>query len=286
MITAEGVSLTLGGAPVLRDVSVSVGTGRWLGVVGPNGAGKTSLLRCLAHQVRHHGSVRLGGHDVRALSRRELARLVAYVPQRPVFPPDMTVTEYVLLGRTPYLGYMASPRTADRRLCTQLLDRLLLGGLSERRLGGLSGGELQRLVLARALAQQAPILLLDEPTSALDLGRRLDALELVDDLRRERELTVVSAVHDLTLAGQFSDVIALMAAGGIVALGTPPEVLRVDRLTSVFGTGVDVLVDGGELIIVSRRGRADPAPGNGTDGKRPRNRLDASLSADDGPVVT
>ncbi len=269
MITAEGLSLTLGGAPVLRDVSLSVGTGQWLGLVGPNGAGKTSLLRCLAHQVRHQGDVRLGGQDVRALSRRELARLVAYVPQRPVFPPDMTVTEYVLLGRTPYLGYVASPRAADRLLCTQLLDRLLLGGLSDRRLAGLSGGELQRLVLARALAQQAPVLLLDEPTSALDLGRRLDALELVDDLRRERGLTVVSAVHDLTLAGQFSDVIALMAAGGIVASGRPQEVLRVDRLTSVFGTGVDVLVDGGDLIIVSRRGRAD-----------------ASISADDDPAVT
>ncbi|MGZ4435011.1 MAG: ABC transporter ATP-binding protein [Trebonia sp.] len=286
MITAEGLSLTLGGAPVLRDVSLSVRTGQWLGLVGPNGAGKTSLLRCLAHQVRHQGHVRLGGQDVRTLSRRQLARLVAYVPQRPVFPPDMTVTEYVLLGRTPYLGYLASPRTADRRLSTQLLDRLLLGGLSERRLGGLSGGELQRLVLARALAQQAPILLLDEPTSALDLGRRLDALELVDDLRRERELTVVSAVHDLTLAGQFSDVIALMAAGGIVALGPPREVLRVDRLTSVFGAGVDVLVDGGELIIVSRRGRAAASPSDGTDGKRPRNRFDSSLSADDGPAVT
>ena len=286
MITAEGLSLTLGGAPVLRDVSLSVRTGQWLGLVGPNGAGKTSLLRCLAHQVRHQGHVRLGDQDVRTLSRRELARLVAYVPQRPVFPPDMTVTEYVLLGRTPYLGYLGSPRTADRRLSTQLLDRLLLGGLSERRLGGLSGGELQRLVLARALAQQAPILLLDEPTSALDMGRRLDALELVDDLRRERELTVVSAVHDLTLAGQFSDVIALMAAGGIVALGPPREVLRVDRLTSVFGAGVDVLVDGGELIIVSRRGRGAAAPGDGTDGKRPRNRFDSSLSADDGPAVT
>jgi iron complex transport system ATP-binding protein len=257
VITVEHVSLTLDEAPILRDVSFSVDAGRWLGLIGPNGAGKTSLLRCLAHQVRHQGVVRIGEHDVRALSRRDLARQVAYVPQRPVFPPDVSVIDYVLLGRTPYLGYLASPRAADRRMCTGLLDELRLGGMSDRRLSGLSGGELQRLVLARALAQQAPVLLLDEPTSALDLGRRLDAMELVDHVRRERDLTVVSAVHDLTLAGQFSDTLALMAAGGIVALGPPREMLHVSRLAPIFGAGVEVIDAGGELIVVSRRSRAD-----------------------------
>lgn len=274
MISVDDVSLTLDGNPVLRDVSLRVGKGQWLALVGPNGAGKTSLLRCLAHQVRHRGTVRLGGRDVRGLSRRDLARLLAFVPQRPVFPPDMSVSDYVLLGRTPYLGYLASPRTADREACAGLLDRLRLSGMAERRLDRLSGGELQRLVLARALAQDAPVLLLDEPTSALDLGRRLDALELIDDLRQERELTVVSAVHDLTLAGQFSDEIALMAAGGVIAVGSARQVLRAERLAPVFGTGIDVIEDGGELIVVSRRNRWHP---NGSS---------ASLSVDDSPLDT
>jgi iron complex transport system ATP-binding protein len=257
VITAEHVSLTIDGAPILRDVSFSVSDGSWLGLIGPNGAGKTSLLRCLAHQTRHQGDVQIGGHDVRKLSRRDLARQVAYVPQRPVFPPDLSVIDYVMLGRTPYLGYLASPRSADRRTCTDLLEELRLGGMSDRRLSGLSGGELQRLVLARALAQEAPVLLLDEPTSALDLGRRLDAMELVDHVRRQRGLTVVSAVHDLTLAGQFSDTLALMAAGGIVALGPPRDMLHVNRLAPIFGAGVEVIDDGGDLIVVSRRARMD-----------------------------
>ena len=125
--------------------------------------------------------------------------------------------------------------------------------MAARRLSTLSGGELQRLVLARALAQQAPVLVLDEPTSALDLGRRVDALELVDELRRERDLTVVSAIHDLTLAGQFADMLALMDSGRVVAVGAPKEVLREELLAPLFGVGVTVLEEDGDLVVVSRR---------------------------------
>ena len=141
-------------------------------------------------------------------------------------------------------------------MCAELLESLDLASMAERRLASLSGGELQRLVLARALAQEAPILLLDEPTSALDLGRRVDALELVDTLRQERGLTVISAMHDLTLAGQFADRLLLLADGRAVVGGKPDEVLTAESLSDHFGTGVSVLrSDEGDLVVVPRRRR-------------------------------
>jgi iron complex transport system ATP-binding protein len=166
----------------------------------------------------------------------------------------MTVLDYALLGRTPHIGFFGAESEEDRRLCAELLDRLELTPMAGRRLATLSGGELQRIVLARALAQSAPVLLLDEPTSALDLGRRVDALELVDELRRERGLTVLSALHDLTLAGQFADRLMLLSGGEVVASGPPGEVLEERLLSRHFGGRVSVFVtDDGELAVVPRR---------------------------------
>jgi iron complex transport system ATP-binding protein len=242
-----------------------VQAGEWLGIIGPNGAGKTTLLRSIARLVRHDGEITIGGQPAAGMSRRQLARFVAYVPQMPELPPQMTVGDYVLLGRTPHIGYLRMETDADRQICAGLLDRLALSPMAGRRLATLSGGELQRIVMARALAQQAPVLLLDEPTSALDLGRRVDALELVDDLRRERSLTVLSAVHDLTLAGQFADRLLLLDSGRVAASGTPADVLRDDVLAAHFGPGVRVIATAaGELVVMSRRA-AEPVirPGRG-----------------------
>ncbi len=164
--------------------------------------------------------------------------------------------DYVALGRLPHLGYFGAEGPQDRVHCGELLARLSLAHMSDRPLGAMSGGELQRLVLARALAQEAPILLLDEPTSALDLGRRVEALELVDELRHERSLTVVSALHDLTLAAQFADRLVLLAQGSIVAAGPADEVLVEGSLDQHFGTRVQILrSDDGEVIVVPRRQR-------------------------------
>ena len=151
----------------------------------------------------------------------DLAQLVAYVPQKPELPAEMTVADYILLGRSPHIGYFGVEKAEGPPLCAALLERLDLAHMAGAPLATLSGGELQRLVLARALAQEAPVLLLDEPTSALDLGRRVDALEIVDALRREHGLTVLSAMHDLTLAGQFADRLILLAEGEVAASGTP-----------------------------------------------------------------
>ena len=205
--------------------------------------------------LRYDGAITINGRPTTALGRRQLARLIAFVPQRPVLPPDMTVSEYVLLGRTAHIGYLRAETAADRRVCAAAIERLDLAGMSGRQLRTMSGGELQRVVLARALAQEAPVLLLDEPTSALDLGRRMDALELIDEVRRERSLTVLSAIHDLTLAGQFADRLLLLSAGRVAAAGEPAEVLTDAVLAGHFGPGVQVLTtNSGEIAVIARRG--------------------------------
>lgn len=254
MITLDGVGVRYGAVSALAEVTDQVQAGEWLGIIGPNGAGKTTLLRSIACLVQHDGKITIGGQPTSGLRRRRLARLVAYVPQHPELPPEMTVGDYVLLGRTPHIGYLRMETDADRRICAELLDRLALSPMAGRTLATLSGGELQRIVLARVLAQQAPVLLLDEPTSALDLGRRVDALELIDELRRERSLTVLSAVHDLTLAGQFADRLMLLDEGRVAATGPPASVLRDDVLAPHFGPGVQVMTTADNtLVVMSRR---------------------------------
>ncbi len=256
MLELDRVTVRYDGSVAVREVTATAAAGEWVGVIGANGAGKSSLLRAVAHLVRHDGVVRIGGEPTDRLSRRRRAQLVAYVPQQPELPAGMSVLDYTLLGRTPHIGYFCVESEQDRRHCVDLLDQLHLTDLADRHLATLSGGELQRVVLARALAQDAPVLLLDEPTSALDLGRRVDALELVDDLRRTRRLTVLSAMHDLTLAAQFADRLVLVAAGGVVASGTPAEVLDENLLSTCFGARVRVLDDGdGGLLVVPHRSR-------------------------------
>ena len=260
MISVDGLRVRFGATVALDGVSISVPAGGWTALIGPNGAGKTTLLRSVAGMIRAAGDIRLADRPAAGLSHRQRARLIAYVPQHPALPPEMTGLDYVLLGRTPHLGYFAVESDADRRICLDLLDRLELADMACRRLATMSGGEVQRLVLARALAQQAPIVLLDEPTSALDLGHRVDALELIDELRRERSLTVLSAIHDLTLAGQFADRLVLLRHGRVAADGPPAQVLRDDLLSEVFGTGVGVITTaGGELAVISHRQRPAPA---------------------------
>jgi iron complex transport system ATP-binding protein len=172
VVALDSVSVAAGGKTIVDGVSLEVERGEWVSVLGPNGAGKTTLLRVLAGTIGFRGEARLDGRSVGRLRRREVARLVAVVPQTPVVPAAMTVAEYVLLGRTPHLAALAQEGAEDRTAAGAALARLDLEELADRELGSLSGGELQRGVIARALAQEAPILLLDEPTTALDIGHQ------------------------------------------------------------------------------------------------------------------
>jgi iron complex transport system ATP-binding protein len=259
MVTAvewRGVGVALGGRPVLAGVDLAVAPGEWLAVVGPNGAGKTTLLRATARLVPSSGEVLVGGDPIGALGRRALARRVALVPQTPLVPPGMSASAYVLLGRTAHLAPFAGEGPADLAAATDALARLDLLPFAERPMTELSGGERQRVVLARLLAQGAPVALLDEPTSSLDIGQEQRALGLIDELRRTEGLTVVATMHDLSVAGQYADRIAILVGGRMVAVGTPAELLVPDVLHAHYGADVSVLDGPDGPVVVARRSRS------------------------------
>ena len=248
------VSVKYGSSVAVQGFTDTVRPGEWLCLIGPNGAGKSSLLRSAAGLVKHEGSILVDGSPLNLRSARRRAALVAHVPQSPAMPDDMTSTEYVLLGRNPYVGYFGNESKHDRMMVARVIERLDLEEFATRRLGTLSGGERQRLVIARALAQEAPIMLLDEPTSALDIGHQQQALELVDSLRREHGFTVVSAMHDLTLAGLYSDRLVLLHQGYCVATGPAEQVLKAETLSEFYGVSVTVLHEpDGTVVVVPRR---------------------------------
>lgn len=240
LLDARELTVRYGDRVAADSISLTVAAGEWTCLIGPNGAGKSSLLRAVTGLVPCEGTVDLDGTSIASLSPRERATRVAFVPQAPEMPNDMSGFEYVLLGRTPYIGYFGLESAHDREVVDAVIARLDLHEMATRPVGALSGGERQRLVIARALAQEAPLLVLDEPTSALDIGHQAQALELVDGLRHEEGLGVVSAMHDLTLAGMYADRLVLLRAGRVVASGTPAEVLHADVLADHYGVEVDV----------------------------------------------
>jgi iron complex transport system ATP-binding protein len=249
-LSATGLSVSLAGRGILHGIDLAIEAGAWVGIVGPNGAGKTTLLRALAGTIAYSGVVEIGGHPAEALGVRRRAREVALVPQRPEIPHGMSVSDYVLLGRAPHQGYLAIESTNDLREVESALASLELGDVAGRSLESLSGGECQRVVLARALAQAAPIMLLDEPTSSLDVGHQQQLLTLVDGMRRSCGLTVVSAIHDLTLAAQFCDRLVMLAGGRVVEDGSASHVLTESSIRRHYGARVRVLSDGDHGVVV------------------------------------
>jgi iron complex transport system ATP-binding protein len=249
-LAIDRVSVSLGGAQVVDRFTAQVADGEWVALIGPNGAGKTTLLRAVTGLVPYEGSIRIFAADASTLARKELARQVALVPQVPLMPADATVRDYVLLGRTPHVGYFGNERRSDFLAADSALERLDLIRFAHRRLGSLSGGERQRATLARALAQDAPILLLDEPTAALDVGRQQQVLELVDGLRAQSGLTVLSTMHDLTLAGQYADRLLLLDRGRLVAAGGAGDVLTGALIAEHYGADVDVVEAPGSGVVV------------------------------------
>ena len=256
-IEVRDVSVSFDVARVVDGVSLSLESGGWLALIGPNGAGKSTLLRAIAGLVGFDGEIMLGDRSIASLDRRSVARQVAFVPQTPFIPRAMNVTDYLLMGRTPYISYLGTETHADLVVVAEVLDELELTALAPRALGSLSGGELQRVVLGRAFVQRAPVLLLDEPTSALDVGHQQQVLELVDTLRHMNDLTVISAMHDLTLAGQFGDRLLMLDGGRVVAGGSAASVLTEPAIRRHYGAHVRVIDDpeGGILVVPTRPGK-------------------------------
>lgn len=252
-VYAAGVTVSIDDRPLVDACDVTVGRGDWVTILGPNGAGKTTLLHALAGLVPSTGRIELDGVPVRHLDGRARARAVAVVPQSPTIPGGMTVARYVLLGRTAHLGPLGRESGHDRSVVDRCLAQLDLEALAGRMVHTLSGGERQRVVLARGLAQEAPLLFLDEPTTALDIAHQQEILELIDDLRKRLALTVVSTMHDLTLAAQYGDHLVVLQAGRVVMSGPARQVLTGPQIERHFGARVDVIRHRGALVVVPRR---------------------------------
>ena len=243
-----------GDREVLRGIDLEVAEHEWVAVIGPNGSGKSTLLRAVAGTLSATGGVSVTGSPANGVNVKSRSRLVAMVAQNPVIPDGMTVLDYVLLGRTPYIPAWGTETTTDLRVVQRVLADLDLKAMPERVLQSLSGGELQRVVLARALAQDAPVLLLDEPTTALDVGHQQQVLELVDRLRKTRSITVLAAMHDLTLAAQYADRLVLLVDGTVAAAGAAEEVLTSGLLLEHYGADVAILRSPeGSVVVVPRR---------------------------------
>ncbi|WP_405145904.1 ABC transporter ATP-binding protein [Sphaerisporangium sp. NBC_01403] len=238
-LRAEGVGVVIGGRALVEDVSLEVATGEVVALVGPNGAGKSTLLRTFYRALRPtSGRVLLDGDDVWQLTGRQLARRLAAVLQEAPGEFELTVYDVVAMGRSPYKRAFQGDDAADLRIVTDALAALDVAGLAQAPFDRLSGGEKQRVLIARALAQQTGTMVLDEPTNHLDLRHQLDALHLV----RRLGVTAIVALHDLNLAAAFCDRICVLDAGRLVAAGPPTEVLTADLLTEVYQVDAEVNV--------------------------------------------
>jgi len=242
MLKIQNLSVDYGTRRILHNVSFEVQSGEVLALIGPTGAGKSTLIREVSGVLTIAGGhVRTNGDDFASLSTLQRAKYVATVPQAVSLPPPYTVWETVMFGRTPYLGFLGQPSKKDEEIAHQSLGRVSALPFAERRVGELSGGEQQRVLLARALCQSTPILLLDEPTAHLDLQYQVGLLELVSELAHKDNLAVLIALHDLNLAAHYADRVALMVAGQIKAEGKPDQVLRQELIEEAYCLPVQVV---------------------------------------------
>lgn len=244
-IAFDGVHFAYGDNAVLRDLRFSIEPGEFVGVIGPNGAGKTTLLRLLTGMhAAERGTVRVGERDVRAIPAPERARLLSVVPQSESMAFPYTVEAMVLLGRFPYTAFLGFEREEDVRIARDAMAQVGVEHLAARSVTDLSGGEQHRVLIARALAQRTPVLLLDEPNAHLDIHHQVALFDLLARLHGGEGRSVLIITHDLNLAGMYCDRILLLADGGAAAFGPPADVLREDLITRHFG--VRVRIDPGD----------------------------------------
>ena len=265
-IQAEDVHLSYGDKPILVGVDLEVSQGEVLGIVGPNGSGKSTFLRIAAGTLAsQRGRVLLDGEDMAMLKPKDRARLVAVVQQSPAAPPGFTAMDLVLMGRNPHLGLLQWESQSDYDTCRRVMELTETWEFADRQVSTLSGGELQRVFMARALAQETPTLLLDEPTAHLDISYQTAVLDIINRVRLLSDLTVIVAMHDLTLAAQYCDRIAVLHGGSVLACGAPAETLNEEVVSKAFGapvhiiphpsTGTPVVLPMGQSVSVKEEAR-------------------------------
>ena len=242
-IEIENLSLTIRNSNILNRISASVPYGSVTAVLGANGSGKSSFLKCLAGIIPYQGKIK---------TRLDKFGKISYVPQRPAVPIGMTLAEFVLLGRFEYTKWYLSETSLDREKCEEAITSLSLSQLAGRFVETLSGGELQRAVLARAVAQEATLLLLDEPTSALDIVNQIEVMSYLVTLQKRHKLTIIIALHDLNLALNYSDRTLLLKDGGMIGFGKTRSVMSAEKLSEVYKSPIEIRSqeDGNKTVFV------------------------------------
>jgi iron complex transport system ATP-binding protein len=256
-VDVAGTTVRIDGITIVEDVELAVQTAEFVGLVGPNGSGKTTLLRTIYRALRPvAGAVFVGGDDVWELHPKEAARRTAAVVQEAPSDIDFAVFEVVALGRLPHKGLIDRETRADHEICRGALERVGMADFEDRFFSTLSGGEKQRVLVARALAQQSSVLVLDEPTNHLDIRFQLELLDLI----RSLGVTTIASMHDLALAADHCDRLYALKGGRVVAAGTPAEVLTADLIADVFEVAVHTVVDPETQRVLLAFDRLQPRP--------------------------
>jgi len=232
----QSVGVAYGRNVVVKDLTFQVMPGEMVGLIGPNGCGKSTIIKAISRVIPlQSGKILLDGKDVFKIPRGDLARLLGVVPQMPLLPSTFTAFEIVLMGRNPHLGLLQYEGARDLNITWRAMGRTATQSIAERRIDELSGGEIQRIVIARVLTQEPKSILLDEPTANLDIRHQVEILDLIKNLCLENNLTVVIALHDLNLAAQYCDRLVLINNGQVHAQGTPEEVINSQNIKEVYG---------------------------------------------------
>lgn len=250
-VDVKKLSLSVGGKKILEDINISIKNKEIVGIIGPNGSGKSTLLKCI-YRVLHpdKGAIMLEGRDINSFSVRDTAKRMAVVAQHNETSFDFTVMEMVLLGRSPHKKFMERDNEKDYELAFDALDKVGMLALKDRSLSSLSGGEKQRIVLARALVQETECLILDEPTNHLDIRYQLQFMSIAKELN----VTVISAIHDLNIATMYCDKIFALKDGKIIGYGTPKEVITIEIIEHLYGVKSKVFIDeDGEMNILFKK---------------------------------
>lgn len=257
-ITISGLKFAYNGSRILDGLDLTVESSEVLGLVGPNGSGKTTLLKCIDRILRPKGSILLDGQEIERMKQQDIARKIGYVPQSGSRSLATTVFDSVLMGRRPHIGWRVSE--ADLKKVAETLELLHLDELAMRDFSQLSGGQKQKVMVARALCQEPGVLLLDEPTSSLDMRHQLEVMEMVSTLVKTKKISAVMALHDLNLAAMFVDKLAILKNGKIYAAGEPADLLNAENIREVYGVEALVMGHLGRPYVVPLRSAIPEAP--------------------------
>jgi len=251
-IVIQDLSFRYRSVPVLQDLCFNVGKGKVLGLLGPNGSGKSTLIKCINQILRPHGRVVMDGDDIHSMAICDVARRMGYVPQSETMGMSMTVFDAVLMGRRVHMGW--KPVSRDLNVVSRVLEEMKIDTIAMEDIWELSGGQRQKVFIARALAQEPEVLLLDEPTSSLDLRHQLDAMETIRSLVQRSGISVVMAIHDINLAARYADTVAMIRKGSIYGIGTPRELFTPRAIREVYGVEATFLYDTtGNPVVVPVR---------------------------------